>query len=101
MVPLLSMPQSVLRQVVSHLTVGTDSFGRPGLCDAPALAALSTTCRLLSEHALDELWSHFPSLVPLLLAMPTDLVECKTMDDFGDTSYVIVRASFLQAYVSS
>ncbi|KAI0720572.1 hypothetical protein C8T65DRAFT_293461 [Cerioporus squamosus] len=79
MTSLLSLPSSILREIVSYFAVH-NSY-RASERGAPALVTLSTTCRLLSEHALDQLWGELPSLVPLVLAMPADLAECIVQAD--------------------
>ena len=42
--------------------------------ESPELVALATTCRILSEHALNVLWKELPSLIPLVMTMPSDLI---------------------------
>ncbi|EIW79738.1 hypothetical protein CONPUDRAFT_144914 [Coniophora puteana RWD-64-598 SS2] len=54
----------------------------------PDLASLARTCRILSEPALDALWSILPSLVPLLTVFPADLVKRKSYRDCQHPTYI-------------
>jgi hypothetical protein len=45
------------------------------------LAALAVTCKVLYEPALDVLWSSLASVAPLLLTMPPDLWEARTVEN--------------------
>ncbi|RDX53399.1 hypothetical protein OH76DRAFT_1218606 [Lentinus brumalis] len=95
---LLTLPSRIIRETVSYLAINNayDASER----GAPALVALSTTCRLLSEHALDQLWGQLPSFAPLILAMPTDLVECKRVQPSNAWDMVYVL-SFRRQLVST
>ncbi len=73
---LLGMPASVITEFCSYLLPNKYSWGEK--CISPELVALATTCRLLSEHALDVLWKELPSVVPLILTMPSDLIGWST-----------------------
>ncbi len=89
----MTLPSSIIREIVSYLAADISYHAVER--GAPALVTLSTTCRLLSEHALDQLWGRLPSLAPLILAMPTDLVECKGVQPsnaWDDVVYVLVWA---------
>ena len=70
---LVSLPPNILDEICSHL-VADASWGwqQKG---APGLVALSVTCKLLSEHALNALWGTLPSLIPLLCTLPSDLLQ--------------------------
>jgi hypothetical protein len=45
--------------------------------DRPSLLALLKTCRAFSLPATKLLWRSLSSIVPLILAMPRDLVEVR------------------------
>ena len=45
-----------------------------------ALLSLSTTCKSLSNAALNQIWYRLPSLVPLLYTMPSDLWTSTILD---------------------
>lgn len=74
---LLSLPDSVIIDIFIHLVpekiLWTEKRG------SPELVALATTCRQLSKHALDVLWQDIPSVIPLLMTLPPDLVAWSTV----------------------
>ena len=56
------------------------------------LAVLARTCRLFSEPALDVLWSHLPSIGPLLRLFPED--KWANSYDASKEMYTVVRGTW-------
>jgi hypothetical protein len=62
-----------------------------------SLAALARTSHIFSELALNALWCGLPCLIPLLLCMPSDLLEKRKTRLVGYTE--LVRPNTYESFI--
>lgn len=64
-----------------------------------SLAALAVVCRKVSPYALDVLWAHLSSVLPLLMCMPSDLWDENWMPSQHAVRQ-LVRYAFAYAFTA-
>ena len=89
MVQFQALSSELLLQIVSHL--GQHS-SPPLPQDMVTLATLARVCRRFSDPALNMIWKHLPSIIPLILTMPRDLWIIEPSEGRGGHLKLVVRA---------
>lgn len=90
----LALPQDVLLGICRLLATANGSEVYDGLTPPRGLVSLASSCRYLSQIALDALWHTLESPRPLLCALPADLfafVPVETVAD-GERNYGVHKA---------
>jgi len=73
----LSIPE--ILAIICNQLAPNDDLDCMKYQDRASLAALARTSHIFSESALNALWYDLPDVVPLLLCMPSDLLEEREM----------------------
>lgn len=92
-----ALSPDLLLQIVSHLR--SEDHLAPSPEDLVTVSALARVCRRFSEPALDMLWGHLPSIVPLIFTMPRDLWVIEPREEKGGCRTLVVCPTTSPMYV--